>query len=89
MYINMKVFNKVLIVLGVVCLSVSVYLAVSLCLDAFREAVPLLIAPTFVAVFTAIYSPPIKTRTAIVITIVCALAAAGVIAAALLRDLPA
>ena len=89
MYINMKVFNKVLVTLGVVCLSVSVYLAVSLCLDAFREAVPLLIVPTFVAVFTAIYSPPIKTRTAIIITIVCALAAAGVIAAALLRDLPA
>ena len=80
MYINMKVFNKVLVVLGVVCLSIAVYLACGLRLDAFREAVPLLIAPTFVAV---------KTRTAIIITIVCALAAAGVIAAALLRDLPA
>lgn len=89
MYINMKVFNKVLVVLGVVCLSTAVYLAIAWRLDAFREAVPLLIAPTFVAVFTAIYSPPIKTRTAIIITIVCALAAAGVIAAALLRDLPA
>lgn len=89
MYINMKVFNKVLVVLGVVCLSTAVYLAIAWHLDAFREAVPLLIAPTFVAVFTAIYSPPIKTRTAIIITIVCALAAAGVIAAALLRDLPA
>ena len=89
MYINMKVFNKVLVVLGVACLSTAVYLAIAWHLDAFREAVPLLIAPTFVAVFTAIYSPPIKTRTAIIITIVCALAAAGVIAAALLRDLPA
>lgn len=89
MYINMKVFNKVLVVLGVVCLSIAVYLAIAWHLDAFREAVPLLIVPTFVAVFTAIYSPPIKTRTAIIITIVCALAAAGVIAAALLRDLPA
>lgn len=89
MYINMKVFNKVLVVLGVVFLSTAVYLAIAWHLDAFREAVPLLIAPTFVAVFTAIYSPPIKTRTAIIITIVCALAAAGVIAAALLRDLPA
>lgn len=89
MYINMKVFNKVLVVLGVVCLSIAAYLACGLRLDAFREAVPLLIVPTSVAVFTAIYSPPIKTRTAIIITIVCALAAAGVIAAALLRDLPA
>ena len=89
MYINMKVFNKVLVVLGVVCLSIAVYLACGLRLDAFREAVPLLIAPTFVAVFTSIYSPPIKTRTANIITSVCALAAAGVIAAALLRDLPA
>ncbi len=53
MYINMKVFNKVLVVLGVVCLSIAVYLACGLRLDAFREAVPLLIAPTFVAVFTA------------------------------------
>lgn len=85
---NKTVIPKLLIMLGVVCLSTAVYLAVAWHLDAFREAVPLLIAPTFVAVFTAIYSPPIKTRTAIIITIVCALAAAGVIAGGVLAFLP-
>ena len=89
MYINMKVLNKVLISLGVICLSVAVYLACGLHMDAFKEAVPLLIAPTFVAVFTSIYSPPVKTRTAVIASALLSLAAVGVIVGAVLTYLPA
>lgn len=73
---------KLLIVLGVVCLSTAVYL------DAFREAASLPVAAVIVGVFVAVYTPRIQLRTAAIVAAALALSAIGVIAGGVLAFLP-
>lgn len=85
---NKTVIPKLLIVLGVVCLSTAVYLAIAWHLDAFREAASLPVAAVIVGVFVAVYTPRIQLRTAAIVAASLALSAIGVIAGGVLAFLP-
>lgn len=89
MYKNVNVINKILLSASVICFCVAVYLAIAFACNEFVKCLPLLAAPVFVCVLIAVYTPPIKTRTAIVASAFFATAAVAVIIAVVVRYLPA
>ena len=80
---NKTVIPKLLIMLGVVCLS-----TVAWHLDAFREAASLPVAAVIVGVFVAVYTPRIQLRTAAIVAAALALSAISLIAGGVLAFLP-
>ncbi len=89
MYKNINVLNKIMLSASVVCLCVAVYLACGFGTGAFVKCLPVLAAPVFLCALIAIYTPPVKTRTAVIASALCAAAAVAIIIAVAVNFFPA
>lgn len=87
-YRNYNVINKVLLSLSVICLSIAVYLAFALRFGAFAECAPVLAAPVFLCVLVCLYTPPLKTRTALTAALILSAAAAAIIIGVVFAYIP-
>ena len=56
---------------------------------AFVKCLPVLAAPVFLCALIAVYSPPVKTRTTVIASALCAAAAVAIIIAVAVNFFPA
>lgn len=89
MYKNTNVINKILLSASIICLCIAIYLVAAFALGEFVKCLPLLATPVFLCVLVAVYTPPVKTRTAMVVSAFCATAAVALIVTVAVEFLPA